>query len=319
MNANEIVITTNKLNQHIDPQLHIWGWEVPVYLFFGGLAAGILIITALAIIYDKEKELPYSYNKLALFAPIGLTLGMIALFFDLEYKLHVFRFYTTFQVTSPMSWGSWILQLFYPASILVILGTIKKGWPWIYEKIKNIPMMEKIILFSERNLKTIAYISIPIGVSLGIYTGILLSAYVARPFWNSSILGPIFLVSGLSTALALVLILTKDKHEQHFISKVDLGVIITEITLIALFIIGMQTGSAIKIESIGMILGGAFTTKFWIFFVGIGLFTPMVLEILELKGKAVPKMLPASLVLFGGLIFRFIMVSAGQVSTWVNY
>ena len=30
----------------IDPQLHIWGWEIPVYLFLGGMAAGLMIVTA---------------------------------------------------------------------------------------------------------------------------------------------------------------------------------------------------------------------------------------------------------------------------------
>ena len=38
------------------------------------------------------------------------------------------------------------------------------------------------------------------GIALGIYTGILLSAMVARPLWNSAILGPLFLFSGLSAA-----------------------------------------------------------------------------------------------------------------------
>ena len=35
------------------------------------------------------------------------------------------------------------------------------------------------------------------GLALGIYTGILLSAMVARPLWNSAVLGPLFLFSGL--------------------------------------------------------------------------------------------------------------------------
>ena len=26
---------------------HIWGWEIPVYLFLGGLSAGLMIIAAL--------------------------------------------------------------------------------------------------------------------------------------------------------------------------------------------------------------------------------------------------------------------------------
>ena len=35
-----------------------------------------------------------------------LSLGMLALFLDLEHKLYVWRLYTTFQPTSPMSWGA---------------------------------------------------------------------------------------------------------------------------------------------------------------------------------------------------------------------
>jgi len=317
MNLKEILVTTNKNNHLIDPQLHIWGWEVPVYLFLGGLAAGILLVAAMAIVYDKKKQLPYSYNKLALFAPISLSIGMLALFMDLEYKLHVFRFYTTFQITSPMSWGSWILMLFYPASILLTLATIREGWPQIYKLIKNIPLIEIIIKFSEEKIKLISYFSLPIATSLGVYTGILLSAYVARPFWNSSLIGPIFLVSGLSTGLAFVLLFTKDSSEHHIISKIDFGVIILEIVLIGLYIISMLSGAKIYHDSIHLILGGQMTTKFWVLFVGLGLFTPLILEFIELKGKVVPKAIPALLVLFGGLIFRFIMVSAGQISTWV--
>ena len=40
--------------------------------------------------------------------------------------------------------------------------------------------------------------------ALGIYTGILLNTMVARPLWNSAILGPLFLFSGLSAGAAMV-------------------------------------------------------------------------------------------------------------------
>ena len=42
-----------------------------------------------------------------------LNAGMGALFLDLTHKLYVWRIYTTFQPTSPMSWGSWVLLLVY--------------------------------------------------------------------------------------------------------------------------------------------------------------------------------------------------------------
>jgi hypothetical protein len=50
-----------------------------------------------------------------------LTLGMLALFLDLEYKTHVWRLYTTFEPLSPMSWGAWILLLVYPALVANLL------------------------------------------------------------------------------------------------------------------------------------------------------------------------------------------------------
>ena len=42
-----------------------------------------------------------------------LNVGMGALFLDLTHKLYVWRIYITFQLTSPMSWGSWVLIIVY--------------------------------------------------------------------------------------------------------------------------------------------------------------------------------------------------------------
>ena len=42
---------------NIDPSLHIWHWQIPVYLFLGGLAAGILFFAGLYTILGKEKEI----------------------------------------------------------------------------------------------------------------------------------------------------------------------------------------------------------------------------------------------------------------------
>jgi formate-dependent nitrite reductase membrane component NrfD len=49
----------------------------------------------------------------------------------------------------------------------------------------------------------------------------------------------------------------------------------------------------------------------------LGLLLPAVLEVLELIGYKVPIVIPAILVLLGGLIFRFIMVEAGQITRYL--
>ncbi|MCP4146706.1 MAG: polysulfide reductase NrfD [bacterium] len=326
---NEITVTTNKLTT-AGGGIHVWGWEVPVYLFLGGLTAGILVLLAWMILKNKNKDYSAVTNRLALFAPIMISLGMGALFLDLEHKLYVWRFYTTFRFTSPMSWGSWILLLVYPLSILLILATFRQGYPklftWIENRFKSIKFLAKHqekfhILFDwpRKHIRVIAGLTIPVAVILGIYTGILLSAFNARPFWNSAILGPLFLVSGVSTAAAFVVLLSKDHQEKTLFAKIDLGLIGVEISLLVLFIIGMLSSSGQHKEAIQLILGGEFTAFFWVFIMGLGLLLPAFLEIMELRGKELPAAIAAMLVLVGGLLLRFLMVEAGQLSTWIKY
>ena len=125
---DEELLVTGRANALIDPGLQIWTWEVAMYLFLGGLTAGIMVFAAVMTLMNKDKTAPFASTRLAVLAPVVLSLGMTTLFMDLEHKLYVFRFYTSFQVTSPMSWGAWILLLIYPVSILQILSTVRSGF-----------------------------------------------------------------------------------------------------------------------------------------------------------------------------------------------
>ena len=151
-------------------------------------------------------------------------------------------------------------------------------------------------------------------VILGIYTGILLSAFNARPLWNNAILGPLFLVSGLSTAAATVILFAKSSFERHWFSKIDILLIIIEIGLIIHLIMGYYAGNEMQIEAVKILVGGDFTTMFFGFLVVLGLLVPLVLEVFELAGFKVPVVIPAILILIGGLIFRVLIVEAGQIT-----
>jgi formate-dependent nitrite reductase membrane component NrfD len=56
---------------------------------------------------------------------------------------------------------------------------------------------------------------------------------------------------------------------------------------------------------------------FFGFVVLLGLIVPATLELIELIGYKVPVMVPAMLVILGGLIFRFVMVEAGQLTRFL--
>ena len=310
----EELIVSGRNIPGIDPYLSMWHWQIALYLFLGGLAAGILFFAAYFVVRGKEKEMPATVKWAAIIAPVVLVIGLAALFSDLYHKLYFWRLYTTIRFTSPMSWGAWTLMLITPLSIVWVASYMKEmfpRWDWKFDFLNS---FEKWVIKYRISL---AWVMMILSIILGVYTGILLSAFNARPLWNTSILGPLFLVSGFSTGLAAIMWVSKNEHERRVLSKIDLIFIAIELFLIIHLFMGFMAGTAVKLEAFKLFLGGPFTVSFWVFVVLLGLIFPGVLEIMELSGYRVPKWVPAFLILFGGLMFRFVMVEAGQITRFL--
>jgi protein NrfD len=299
---------------NIDPYLNIWHWQIPSYLFLGGLAAGILFFAGFFTIMGKENKMEATVKKAPMIVPFVLMLGLFFLFLDLKHKLYFWQLYTTIRLESPMGWGSWVLMIITPISILWAASYVKEvfpNWDW---KFKILNTIEAWLI---RNRKIIAWPMAIYAVILGIYTGILLSAFNARPLWNTSILGPLFLVSGMSTAAAVIMLMSKDHKERKIMGRIDILLIIVELFFIIHLLMGFLAGSEVQINAANLFLGGKFTAPFFAFVVILGLIFPAVLEVFELKGFKVPIIVPAILILLGGLIFRFLMVEAGQITRYL--
>jgi formate-dependent nitrite reductase membrane component NrfD len=299
---------------NIDPYLNIWHWQIPIYLFLGGLAAGILFFAALYTILGKEKEMQATVKWAPFLVPAALIIGLFMLFLDLKHQLYFWQLYTTVRFESPMSWGAWVLMFITPLSIVWVGLHIKEaipGWKW---KISVIDVLEN---FFRKYKKALAWVLMILAIILGIYTGILLSAFNARPLWNTSILGPLFLVSGMSTGVATIIWMSRSHHERMIMSRIDLILITIELFFIVHLIMGNLAGSSVQIQAAQLFLGGQFTASFWTFVIILGLVFPAVLEVLELRGYKIPVAIPAILILIGGLVFRFIMVEAGQITRYL--
>jgi len=310
----EELFTSGRNIPNIDPSLEIWHWPISVYLFLGGLAAGLLFFAGLITVLGKDKEYPTSVKFASIVSPIALTLGLLALFYDLTHKLYFWRLYTTIRIESPMSWGAWVLLVITPISFLWVISYYSELFPQWKLDYKFLVDFEK---FLQKNRLYMAYALIPLAIVLGVYTGILLSAFNARPLWNNAILGPLFLVSGLSTGAATIILLAKSPKERHLFSKIDLALVILELGLIVHMIMGMYAGSEVQLEALDLLIGGEFTVMFFGFVLILGLIVPAIMEFLELRGFKIPVAVPALLILLGGLILRFVMVEAGQITRYL--
>lgn len=339
---NELIeFSSNRHNPGIDPHLHAWGWEIPVYLFLGGLVAGLLILGGYRILKKPGPGDDEAYPWAPMLGVLLLSAGMGALFLDLAHKFHVWRLYLTFQPTSPMSWGAWILVLVYPALLLAAVLHPPEKVPFGEPLLVPIRGLSAWLHARERLVLAIGLANIAGGLALGVYTGILLGSLGARPLWNSAILGPLFLFSGLSTAAALLHLLTLvharregetgyadlfvaglfrlvDKDAGHGKTMVtfDQSFMTIELGILGLWMLGLATATPAHRAAADLLLTGHWAPAFWSFVVVAGLVVPLVLQTFELFGNAKQSRVTPLLVLFGGFALRWILVSAGQASHW---
>jgi protein NrfD len=309
---NELDLTRH--SSLLDPRLHVWGWEVAVYLFLGGLAAGTMIVGALLAARPGERSGPARWLA---FAPAGLlTLGMLALFLDLEHQLHAWRFYAALRLTSPMSWGAWILVLVYPLSLLSALAGLDDGQAQRAEASLSRfglgALLRRARAFAAARARPLRTATLSAGLALGAYTGILLSTLGARALWASALLGPLFLVSGVSTGAAFVLLFRLSDDERHAVERWDLLAISLEAAVLALFLVGLTTGGEAAREAARLLLGGPYTAQFWTLVVVGGLAAPLALHLVQRRRGLPATLAVPALVLLGGAALRFILVAAGQ-------
>jgi protein NrfD len=332
-------ITSTRHNPGIDPVLHAWGWEIPVYLFLGGLVAGLMVLAGYHILKAGRQQEKVSYPYAPMLGVILLSLGMNALFLDLANKPQVWRLYLTFQAASPMSWGSWILMLVYPALIGAAILHPPERVPFGQRLLELVHGWSEWLHLRPRLVQVLGMANLGGGIALGIYTGILLGAFGARPLWNSAVLGPLFLFSGLSTAAALMHLLAMvsrsgtgapfadvalagvfrlidPAHCKNIMVRADASFLTIELAIIALWLLGLLTATGVHQQAAALLLGGPWTAPFWGLVILAGILIPLLLQFLELAGRIRHSAVPAVLVLIGGFVLRWILVEAGQASRW---
>jgi formate-dependent nitrite reductase membrane component NrfD len=308
-----IDVTTTRLNHLVDPVLHVWAWQIPVYLFLGGLVAGLMVISGWLLLTTRQRPPRSVVQQLPVIGLAGLTAGMLALFLDLEHKLYVWRLYVTFEWRSPMSWGAWILVAVYPALVATMLLSPPA---WLLARVPRAASLQARLRAFGGVERVIGWTNLALGGLLGIYTGVLLSSLGARPAWSSALLGPLFLASGLSSAAALAHVIARDRGEHDALVRADNRLLLAELAILLLFLVGLGSSTRAHRAAADLFLGGAYTAAFWVGVVLAGIVLPLIVQSLVLRRRVAHTIVAPMFVLAGGLMLRFVIVSAGQASHW---
>lgn len=293
-----------------------WGLMIVIYLFTAGVSAGAMITSNLTLLFGG-RDFKRISRWGAYLAPFPISLGLGLLVLDLGSPFNFYQLFLTLELSSPMSYGSWIIFCFTMISCFYF-------YLWLPERFQVLGKAEQLKRWQRRVAQIMPFLSLAVAA----YTGLLLNAAI-RPLWNAPLLPLLFLVSALSTGVAAVILIStfspweRARHrELQVLTKADAGLICLE-GLIILVVAGMaRLGSASEIMAINSLLFGAYAWIFWFLIVGLGLIAPLLLEIMELKDLIPVKwawpvtMSSSFLVLWGGFFVRYIITYAGQTSHW---
>jgi hypothetical protein len=269
----------------------VWTWEVPVYFWFGGIAAGSSFV-ALACDLAGDHRSARIARRVALGA---LVPSPPLLIMDLGRPERFLNMLRIFKPRSPMSMGVWCLSTFGG------LAAASVGADLIGRK---------------REARVLGGANAIVGGYLGSYTGVLLSA-TAVPLWARSrtMLPPIFVCTAVATGAAatrLTLVaagLPEGHPTRHALGRVESAAIGLELAMSSWNERRLgDTGDALERGRAGRL----FRIAKWSVRAGLAL------RFLRTRAGAPAHHAASALYLAGGLAFRYAWVAAGHNSATDN-
>lgn len=275
---------------------HAWGWPVALDLSFAGLGGGIMIVSAVADLFFDTGSL---FLPAGFAATVVLAIGAGLLIFELG---RPFQFHRVFsREKAIMTVGAYLLSLLIAVSF--VYGTFFFSFlPWhALEELRRL----------------LAFVGLLLGISVVVYTGVLLASMKARPFWYGPALPVLFMVSSISNGIAVAYLLlhflsagNEIAVAERFLTAVNIVLLILEIIVLFIYVFTMRASAAQPAaQAAASWLKGRQKLPFWAGLVVIGLFAPLILYSV---GSATACILASAGVLIGGVMLRFLVVYSGD-------
>ena len=315
----------------------IWGWQIGLYLFLGGMSAGAAAFAGLIHLgkgKDDVKTLCVTYWL----AAAGLAVGALLLLADITNPLRGLLLWQSFS-----NFGSWMTVGVYLLILAIAdFGLLALVFTYRWKKAPSAKDPERQIPFAKAS-KALAGVGIALGCGVAAYTGILLMSAPGIPFWDTALLPLLFFVSGIDTGVAEIELVSwftsrREAHEgqnretHRFLSRSVCVLVVAELVVLIAYLGTMcaaGSGEGAMGEAMGRsaqaLLFGELAVWFWILVVVIGLALPLVVALLGLrkeraadrpedgaKHSALLTCVGACGALLGGCALRFLILSAGS-------
>lgn len=279
-------------------------WWIILYFFVGGISGGALLVASLLRLFGNRED--SHFIRLGVYISfVGCVISGILLIVDLGVPLRFWHMLVQnhtgrpmFKWWSPMSVGAWGLLVF---GFFSGLATLRALWD-------DRRLTWSTLEFLERgpisNFGAIG--GILGGLFLAGYTGVLLSVS-NRPIWaDSSWLGLLFLLSGISTSVAAMFLLARWQNvriasTEERLKRFDRIALILELIVLIVFIVSLGAVARAFLNAYGVLL--------LLGVIGVGIVMPLRMG----RDAASHNVATASiLVLFGGFVLRVVVLLSSE-------
>ena len=266
-----------------------FNWKVVLYLFFGGTGGGLFLV---GFVLERLSLMVPLARVAEVLGPIFVLIGcgFLLLHAGSGFKTKIYLLFLKPE-KSWISRGTWIIAIFV-ISAFIYTGLGRGAfWGWVAG------------IFS---------------LLMAIYPGFLLAENKAVPLWSNSVLPTLFLVSGLSTAVAFLLMMgpllggAKDEAAMRgfrILAWMDVFIIVTQLVILWNFLgVKSDKGTTFS-ESLRLLKGPLFTVGTLL----VGLLLPLVLHLFVVTGGKSMGLgtMTGILLITGGICLRFAIVRAG--------
>lgn len=278
------------------------GIPIATYFYITGLSAGSFIISTLAYGFGMLRFKPLGKIGVVM-ATCLLIIAPMILLIDLEQPFRFWHLIIYLRITSPITWGTFLLSL-YPMNCMVYGYFMFKG--------------------DLKRTKIFGLIGIPLALLVHGYTGFILALGKARVLWNTAIMPPIFLVSAMVSGLALMILVViikdfviqrgKDPNRDliYALGKFLVASIVLDLILIGIDLSVLLTSTTEAYRAALMLLNGQFSFLFLGVELLLGAIIPLFLFLSPFTKRWVPGyVLGSVLVMVGIFAMRCIMVIGG--------
>ena len=308
----------------------MWGLYITLFMYFVGLSAGGLIVASAGRLFGATRLKPI-VRVAVLEAAVAVLIAALLLLPDIGRPDRVLNLVLHAHVTSPLIWDLTIVTVYFLLSATYV---------WVYTRADlarrgsflalGTGLSEKAMRRDDLAKGVLAAVGLPAAILLHSITSWIFGLQIARGFWYSAIMAPLFIASALVSGTGLMILLSlvmrrlgrvefKDRLVAYLGGMLAVFVAVEAFLVFSEMLTAAYPGAAYEADPARRLLYGPYAPFFW-FEVLVGLAVPFVLLVVPRWRRRVPVVAVASvLAVVGILIHRLNIVLNGLSYATVPY